>query len=64
MSETGDFITKYIGEVIYVFSKGKTDVYKQTFEIDKENWIIYSVVKMRKINLFTLRKLIQIDPLI
>lgn len=36
VSETGDFITKYTGEVIYVFSKGKTDVYKQTFEIDKK----------------------------
>ena len=34
ISQTGDFITKYIGEVIYVFTRGKTEVYKQSFDLD------------------------------
>ena len=53
ISEQGDFITKYIGEVIYIFTKGKTEVYKQTFDLndktgkyepskDKYNKQIYS----------------------
>ena len=36
ISEQGDFITKYIGEVIYIFTKGKTEVYKQTFDLNEK----------------------------